>query len=285
MERAERAGLRNRLNLHETAVVYTPQIFGFELEQRLQCDQTREVKYTSGAQMKQNMLELPIPDTYPDSTGALSLSACLAQYFSPETVSFRHPSGLLPAGTATKSVLFRTFPRYLVIKLNRYYVDSAWVQRKKDVKVVVPEVLDLRGFASRGPGEGEVRMRDSEEEGGGGGGAGAASVPMEEVGAQVDEAVVAQLVSMGFSENGSRRAAYATGSSSAEDAMTWVLEHMEDPDFNEPFQPQVPGSGSGRGGGEVAVDENLVQMLADSLGCTTAAARKALRATGGDLDR
>jgi hypothetical protein len=46
--------------------------------------------------------------------------------------------------------------------------------------------------------------------------------------AQPDPLLVAQLVSMGFSENGSARAVAATGGSSAEAAMEWVLGHMED---------------------------------------------------------
>lgn len=39
--------------------------------------------------------------------------------------------------------------------------------------------------------------------------------------------IVAQLMSMGFSENGSKRAALATGNSSAEASMEWVFSHME----------------------------------------------------------
>eukprot|EP00976_Prorocentrum_cordatum_P064603 1177557-Prorocentrum_minimum.AAC.6 len=44
-------------------------------------------------------------------------------------------------------------------------------------------------------------------------------------------------MAMGFSENGSKRAALATGNSSAEASMEWVFAHMEDPDFNDPLPP------------------------------------------------
>lgn len=44
-----------------------------------------------------------------------------------------------------------------------------------------------------------------------------------------------QLVSMGFTENGSKRAALAVGNSSAEAATNWVMEHMGDADFNDPL--------------------------------------------------
>jgi ubiquitin carboxyl-terminal hydrolase 5/13 len=54
---------------------------------------------------------------------------------------------------------------------------------------------------------------------------------------QPDAAIVQQLVSMGFSENGSKRAALAVGNSSADQAMEWVFAHMEDADFNDPPPP------------------------------------------------
>lgn len=42
---------------------------------------------------------------------------------------------------------------------------------------------------------------------------------------------------MGFSENGSKRAALAVGNSSAEAATNWVMEHMGDADLNDPLPP------------------------------------------------
>uniref|UniRef100_A0A6S9IZW9 Ubiquitinyl hydrolase 1 n=2 Tax=Heterosigma akashiwo TaxID=2829 RepID=A0A6S9IZW9_HETAK len=49
--------------------------------------------------------------------------------------------------------------------------------------------------------------------------------------------MVASLVAMGFSENGCRRACLATQNANVEVAMNWVLEHMGDPDFNDPPPP------------------------------------------------
>ena len=85
-----------------------------------------------------------------------------------------------------------------------------------------------------------------------------------------DEGIVAQLVTMGFPDIGSRKAATATGNSSklyitynhiaiislrphcispcrtactgAEAAMDWVLSHMEDPDFNVPLSTEAGAS-------------------------------------------
>jgi large subunit ribosomal protein L7/L12 len=48
-----------------------------------------------------------------------------------------------------------------------------------------------------------------------------------------DENLVMQLMNMGFSENGCKRAALATNNADVETSMNWILEHMEDPDFND----------------------------------------------------
>jgi len=87
---------------------------------------------------------------------------------------------------------------------------------------------------------------------------------------------VLQLVSMGFGENGCRKAAKATGND-VEAAMNWVMSHMEDADFNDP--PTAPG-----GGATAAANQESVMMLC-SMGFTDAHAEAALGQTGGDMER
>jgi hypothetical protein len=65
---------------------------------------------------------------------------------------------------------------------------------------------------------------------------------------QPDDAVVASLMSMGFSENGSKRAAVATSNASSEVAMEWVFAHMEDSDFNDPLPSLEEQKSQGAGG-------------------------------------
>jgi len=66
----------------------------------------------------------------------------------------------------------------------------------------------------------------------------------------VDEGLVVQLTSMGFSENGCRRAAIATHNADPETAMNWIFEHMEDADFNDPpVLPTNNGSSGSSGNG------------------------------------
>ena len=50
-----------------------------------------------------------------------------------------------------------------------------------------------------------------------------------------DEGVLSQLVDMGFSRNGCTRALFETKNSGVEAAMNWVMEHMGDANFNDPF--------------------------------------------------
>jgi uncharacterized UBP type Zn finger protein len=52
----------------------------------------------------------------------------------------------------------------------------------------------------------------------------------------VNEILLQQLVDMGFSTEGCKRALINTGNSDIEAAMNWVFEHQSDPDFDTPYQ-------------------------------------------------
>lgn len=213
-------------------------------------------------------------------------SACLETHFAEDTVQLRNPSlgedAHSPLTPATKTVRFGNFPRYLLVKLGRYYVDSAWHMKKIDAEVPVPEHIDLTYLrALRGPLPGEREMPSSATETSDGVGAGGS--PSSEVTA--DEGIVAQLMSMGFSENGSKRAALATHNSDAEVAMGWVFEHMEDPDFNDPI---VSGGGQGSAvqpsSEGCAHDPEALGMLL-SFGYSDKQCAAALKATDNNVER
>lgn len=73
--------------------------------------------------------------------------ACLATFASPQVVA-DYQSPALPADaprtTAQKTQRFKTFPPYLVVHLQRYYVDTAtWQGKKMEVSVPMPQELDL----------------------------------------------------------------------------------------------------------------------------------------------
>jgi len=82
---------------------------------------------------------------------------------------------------------------------------------------------------------------------------------------------------MGFSENGSKRAVLATGNSSVEASMEWVLAHMGDADFNDPIS-------STAGSRKPEADPESVGMLT-SMGFTAEQASAALQASNQSLER
>jgi ubiquitin carboxyl-terminal hydrolase 5/13 len=222
LTRYEREGLQ-RLGLTGPR---TARLFQFELEECLRSEATGQVRYRSGAQTLQTLLELRIPltgtadedgkdnDTEQDAKKArveeVSFQSCVADYFRGSTVEFRHPNPVVGADKGQQWLRMKTFPKYLMMKLGRYYVDSAWRQVKVGAKVAVPELLDLREMRASGLQPGETPMEEAAD----------TSVP------KADAGVVAQLMSMGFSENGSTRAALACGGD-PEAAVAWVFEHIE----------------------------------------------------------
>ena len=308
IDRGERVSLGPRLGASPTALS-TPSVFKFELEERYQCSVTGQVRYVCGNQTAQNLLELHIPldgavnkeevaahqlerkrklddcsskakaDEGLDEAPKLIVpfGACLESYFQEGIVDYRNPSlgADCPMTTATRSVRFNNFPRYLMVKLGRYYMDTTWAMRKIDAEVPVPERLDLSHLRARGGLQtGETPMPE------------ASTTPAASSGGGVevpDEGIVGQLMAMGFSENGSRRAALATHNVNADAAMGWVLEHLEDPDFNSPLDesPAAAATGGDSAGG---VDMESLGMLL-SFGYNDKQCIAALKATNNNVER
>ena len=73
-----------------------------------------------------------------------------------------------------------------------------------EVEVAAPDTLDLESLRGCGPQQGETLQPEDEVGAGGGGAAAAATAPA--AAEQPDEEIVAALMSMGFSANGSKRA-------------------------------------------------------------------------------
>jgi len=91
---------------------------------------------------------------------------------------------------------------------------------------------------------------------------------------------VSQLLDIGFPRVRCEKAAIQTLNNGLEEAMNWLLAHMDDPDIDEPL---VRGDSQGASS-VAAVNEGDVETLT-SFGFQPEMARKALRATGGDVER
>eukprot|EP00638_Chattonella_subsalsa_P000385 CAMPEP_0117736480 /NCGR_PEP_ID=MMETSP0947-20121206/1954_1 /TAXON_ID=44440 /ORGANISM="Chattonella subsalsa, Strain CCMP2191" /LENGTH=897 /DNA_ID=CAMNT_0005551777 /DNA_START=281 /DNA_END=2971 /DNA_ORIENTATION=+ len=63
-----------------------------------------------------------------------------------------------------------------------------------------------------------------------------------------DEGIVEQVVQMGFSSNGARRAVMATKNKGMEEALAWAISHVQDDDFDDPLpQPKLLATVSSMG--------------------------------------
>ena len=121
---------------------------------------------------------------------------------------------------------------HIYFSSHRFDLDPVgWTPRKLDVEVAMPETVDLSALGTPGG------LRPGEEpmpKGASSGSSNPTSAPPSIV---PDEAIVRQLVEMGFDANGCRKAAFHTKNAGLEPAVGWVMDHMADADFAAPFVP------------------------------------------------
>ena len=236
-----------------------------------------EVGDTAGA-VSADVEETPVPPVVP-------FSACMARYVSVPLDSMAVGPGN-KRGPGMRTVRFATMPRYLALQMNRFDITpGSWVPHKVDVLVAPPQRLSLEHLRAKPhpPNELLLPQLDDDAAAAGPAAAAAAPPPVDEAPVLPDETIVAQLVSMGFSENGSRRAAVATRNAGAEASMNWVLSHMDDVDFNEPLPQAAPASTTG-GRAKVTADASLVEQLT-AFGFPARAAKAALLACDNNVER
>jgi ubiquitin carboxyl-terminal hydrolase 5/13 len=269
--RAERTALGSRLEAGKPLA----SLFDFAVEERKeQQTESRGVVYT---RQKQNMLMVPIKiddaenlaevTAYRNAHGyseekeakkpktegepeepkpIIQLRAALDRWAAPEDgIEFR-------GAKATKTTKLATMPRYLLIQVQRYSVNEKWMPVKIDCKVPMPESISLEHLRGKGLQPGETELKDE------GPAPSATATSTSAAAPQPDETIVAQLLSMGLTENGAKRAALGVQNASADMAAAWYFEHMEDPDINDPLP--APGE-AGKGGSATGPDPALVAEL------------------------
>ncbi|KAI7836344.1 hypothetical protein COHA_009767, partial [Chlorella ohadii] len=285
----------------------TARLFTYGTEDRIQCSETGRVAYKAGEssslgllipmeaaenksevaqyqerqQKRQKLKEegaAPKDEEEEKVRPRVPFSACLEGWGADSIVEDYQSAAAGKKVVATKRTRLTSFPPYLLVQLRRYYTDvDTWQAKKLDVEVEAPQELDLEPLRAKGgpqPGEG-LQPEEAEAP------AAAAAAPAPAA-PEPDELIVAQLVSMGFSENGSKRAALAVGNSSAEAATNWVMEHMGDDDFNDPLPP--PGAAPAAAAGGFTADPEAVANLT-VMGFTERQATGALAACQGSVER
>jgi len=265
-----------------------PDLFRFETEIRTECAQSGKVRYSL---TENTTLDLPVPlecatnktefdeyrtkrqrveldDAKKDAEPVLAkvpFEACLHKFAAKETITDFLSTATNAKGDAYKTVRMHSFPRYLVLQLRKFYIDTDWTAKKMEVDLVdVPDELDLEWLRGTGKRPGEEALPETSAA------AAKAAAP------EPDATVVAVVMSMGFSENAGKRAALATGNRSAEEAVDWVLAHVADADLNDPI--------GGNPAQAAAADPQHISMLED-MGFTAGQAAVALRECGSSVER
>ncbi|KAL3639889.1 ubiquitin-specific protease ubp14 [Castilleja foliolosa] len=189
------------------------------------------------------------------------LMDCLECFSAHEELHDFYSSALNAKTTAVKTAGLTSFPDYLVLHMRKFVLEEGWVPKKLDVYIDAPDTIDISNMRSKGLQPWEELLPES---------------AAEDAGINANEDIVQQLVSMGFEYNPCRKAAINTSNAGLEEAMNWLLNHMNDPDIDEPIakaQKIVP-----------FIDPAKVETLI-SFGFEEEVARKALQAADGDVEK
>ncbi|KAF5730612.1 ubiquitin carboxyl-terminal hydrolase 14-like isoform X3 [Tripterygium wilfordii] len=194
------------------------------------------------------------------------LEACLSSFSAPEEIHDFYSTALKAKTTALKMAGLTSFPDYLVLHMRKFVMEKGWVPKKLDVYIDVPDIIDISHMRSKGLQPGEELLPED--------------VPGEESKSNepvANEDIVSQLLSMGFNHLHCQKAAIYTSNTGVEEAMNWLLSHMDDPDIDVPIEAKGSEASS-------HVDQSKVDTLI-SFGFQEEIARKALKASGGDVER
>ncbi|GAA5905099.1 ubiquitin-specific protease UBP14 [Sporobolomyces salmoneus] len=259
----------------------TDGLFGFELEERLECQKCKGVRYKKQGQ---EGLSLPVPvrrkvqsegDMQVDGAAAekkeefepVQLGECLDNLVEPQEIEYSC-SACQTKTTALKSTRFSTFPQVLVLNAARFQIEN-WVPRKVDVPLIFDsKEVDFSKYLGKGLQNGEKELPEDDAE----------AAPREH---EFDPSSIDQLTGMGFPQIRAKRALLKTGNAGAEVAMNWLFEHMDDQDLDDPLPPPSTAA-SGSAANEPSPEQ--ISMICD-MGFTPAQGRKALLETGGDPNR
>ncbi|KAJ3095844.1 6-phosphofructokinase, alpha subunit [Phlyctochytrium planicorne] len=245
-------------------------VFKFATEQRLQCTECKNVRYKKDSGV--TLIQLPVPakkdtaaEAAEDTYLPVTYEECLETFTSPEARTFTCSTCKKQTVLTWHDIFatkFATFPKILVTPMSRFVIGSNYVMKKLNVDISVPLSLDLSAFQSTGLQSDETQFPEEVE---------APKLPT------VDAEAMSQLMGMGFTELRATKALIKTGNNGAEVAMSWLFEHLEDPDIDDPIEV---GGGPGAGG---ASEEELGQIM--DMGFTLTQAKRAMKETNNSLER
>ncbi|KAK7864561.1 hypothetical protein R5R35_007330 [Gryllus longicercus] len=282
--------LINTLERHSRHQQNPSECFKFSVEDRFQCSVSKKVKYTYRAEYS---LPLSIPldaATNKEEVAAyearraemeargqridpnelvrphIKLFSCLEAFTRPETIPGFYSTAINDKTTAQKTTRLASFPDYLLLHLKKFTLREDWVPIKLDVAVEMPDTLNLDALRGSGLQPGEESLPELTE----------APAP------EFNQALLAMLVDMGFPLEACKKAVYFTDNAGVDAATAWLMTHVSDSDFSDPFVP--PGTDRKQGAKNFIPNEEALVMLT-SMGFTRAQATKALKATDNNIER
>ena len=129
------------------------EIFNFKMEKRLQCCSCQKVKYSS---QDESQLQLIAPvDSKCEKGTEVPLDACLENFFGDQMLDDVWCTGCEKKTSFTQRYRFLTYPKSLVIVLQRFVFDD-WVPKKLEIELQVPtgdaDQIDFEKYRSAGNG-------------------------------------------------------------------------------------------------------------------------------------
>uniref|UniRef100_A0A3P9JMB6 Ubiquitin carboxyl-terminal hydrolase n=1 Tax=Oryzias latipes TaxID=8090 RepID=A0A3P9JMB6_ORYLA len=304
----------NLVERNSTGLENPSDSFRFLVEERIQCCQTRRVRYS---QRVDYCIQLPAPieaatnreellayeakrkeaeenmGTPPEPVRArIPFTACLQAFTEPENVPDFWSSALQAKSAGVKTSRFASFPEYLIVQIKKFTFGVDWVPKKLDLTIDVPDFLDLSRLRATGLQADEEELPDlmppivlPEDTRG-------KLLQPNDLSPEMDETAVMQLAEMGFPLEACRKAVYYTGNMGPEMAFNWIIAHMEEPDFAEPLTlPSLMDPGPSTSDGPTGATpignsppEESIAILT-SMGFPRAHSIHALKATNNNLER
>merc|ERR1712176_1167170 len=96
----------------------------------------------------------------------IPLEKLISGYLTEQTIADWLSPATNEKGNVSKIVRLSSFPSYMAIQIQRYYINEAWVPQKHECIIPVPQQIDLEKLGCRGEG---IQENEEELPSGGGG--------------------------------------------------------------------------------------------------------------------
>lgn len=240
----------------------------FIIEDRVRCTASGKVKYSKREEYCLS-LNIPIENTNPenkDMKTRISFKNIIEYFAKTEVIEHYYSSAIKGATSAEKYSRFSTFPEFLLIQFKKFTLRDDWVPIKLDVAIDDIENLDFSHLKSKGKQPDEEILPENDL---------STLIP------EINQNIVESLLVMGFPLEAARKAVYLTNNSTVEAATDWIMQHIGDPDINDPFEwPELSQVNSAN---FIPDPENIKVLM--NMGFNINQATKALKETNNNIER